>query len=102
MKLSELKAEVKKHKDDRFSCISGFNHGKQLGLTYHFLKNKKPVNLTIVFDEKETVPSIADIFPSASIYETEAHEMFGIKFDRLEKTKMFLSDDWKQKPPLRE
>jgi len=32
----------------------------------------------------------------------EAHEMFGIKFDKLEKTKMFLPDDWKKKPPLRE
>ena len=102
MKLSELRGQIKKHSQDHFSCMSGFNRDRQLGLTYHFLKGKKPVDLTVVFDGKETIPSVADIFPSASIYETEAHEMFGIKFSKLEKTKMFLSDDWKQKPPLRE
>lgn len=103
MKLSELRGEIKRHKDDHFSCMSGFNaEKKKLGLTYHFLRGKKQVNLTMVFDEKDTVPSVADIIPSASIYETEAHEMFGIKFDKLERTKLFLSDDWKQKPPLRE
>jgi len=102
MNVSEIKTEVKKHKDDHFSCMSGFNSERQLGLTYHFLKGKKPIDLTVVFDEDEIVPSIADIFPSASMYEVEAHEMFGIKFDKLEKTKMFLPDDWKKKPPLRE
>ena len=102
MKLSDVKKEVARHKNDRFSGISGFNDGKKLGLAYHFIKGKTPLDLTVVFDEKEVVPSISDIFPSASYYETEAHEMLGVKFDRLDRAKLFLAEDWKKKPPLRE
>jgi len=102
MKVSEIKREVGKLKGEHFSCISAFNEGKKIGLTYHFLRGKKPVNLTVVFEEKETIPSISEIFPSASNYEIEAHEMFGVKFNKLERKRLFLSDDWKRGPPLRE
>jgi NADH:ubiquinone oxidoreductase subunit C len=102
MKVSEIRREMAKHGGDRFSAITAFNEGKKLGLVYHIIKGKKPANLTVIFEEKETIPSIADIFPSASLYETEAHELFGIKFDKLEKTRLFLPDDWKGKPPLRQ
>jgi len=102
MRLDDIRKEVKRYENSHFSAISALNDGKRLGLTYHFLDNRKAVDLRATFDEKQVVPSIADIFPSASLYETEAHEMFGVKFDKLERSKLFLSDDWKKKPPLRE
>jgi NADH:ubiquinone oxidoreductase subunit C len=102
MKVSDIRKDTGRFMDAHFSCISAFNAGKKLGLTYHFLDGKKPIDLTTVFEERTKIPSIADMFPSASLYETEAHEMFGVKFDKLERTKLFLSDDWKKKPPLRE
>jgi NADH:ubiquinone oxidoreductase subunit C len=101
MEVSEILKEVGKLKNEHFSGLSAFQEGKQLGLTYHFIKANKPVNLTTIFNASEVIPSITDIIPYAGTYEIEAHEMFGVKFSKLERKKMFLSDDWKKKAPLK-
>ena len=43
-----------------------------------------------------------DIFPSADYYEREIHDFFGVEFEGNPKLhlKLFLADDWKEKPPL--
>lgn len=97
--VSELKSS-----GAHFSGISCFNAKGGFGLVYHFiLAGSRPHDIKITFKRSQVVRSIAAIYPSAYKYETEAHEMFGVKFDRLKQEKFYLPDDWpKGKFPLSE
>lgn len=103
MELSELRKEILKMKKagSHFSCLSAFCQNGKLGIVYHFIRKEKPVDLKVIFQPEMVVPSISDIYPSALLYEIEAHELFGIKFDKIEREHLFLPENWKKGYPLR-
>ena len=104
MDVSEIrkKAGMMKKAGAHFSCLSAFSRKTRYGLVYHFIKNGVAVDVTVSFNRGDTVPDIADIYPSAAFYQVEAHETFGIKFSRLPREHLFLPDNWPRgKYPLR-
>lgn len=95
------KVKAMKKAGAHFSCLSAFSKGKMFGLVYHFVKRGKSIDVKFEFSQTETVPNIADIYPSAAFYEREAHEMFGIKFEGLKEEVLFLPEKLKGKFPFR-
>jgi len=103
IKLKEFKNEMKKLKNFRLITISALDSREVYHLLYHFDINGIKTFKVLVPEKKPIIETITDIFPSAEFYEREIHDFFGIEFKgnpRLHE-KMFLSDDWKERPPLR-
>ena len=62
-------------------------------------KNSRRTVKVFVNDEDLTIPSITDIYPSATFYEREAYDMFGIVFeDHPDLTRILMPDDWEGHP----
>ena len=103
IKLSEFRNEMEKLKNSRLITISALDSRGVYHLLYHFDKNGIKTFKVLVQEKNPIIETITDIFPSAEFYEREIHDFFGIEFKgnpRLHE-KMFLSDDWKERPPLR-
>ena len=95
--------EIGKMKNYRLVTITCLDE-KYFTLYYHFEKKDKIFSLKIsVLKRKPFVESIHKIFPSAELYEREIHDFFGVEFlgNPFLHEKLFLSDDWRKKPPLR-
>ena len=87
------KLEKLKKERARFSMLSAYQDEAGFVLNYSLLEeNGKPVEIELRLAEKETVPSVRKLFPGAALYETEAHEMLGVRFDKLQRAKLFLPD----------
>lgn len=102
---SQLKREVEKLKNKRLITLTAMVYGLNYHLLYQFDEKGTIFILKMIFPKsKNHVESIINIFPSANIMERELHDLFGIEFDGNPNMdhKLFLADDWKEKPPRRD
>jgi NADH-quinone oxidoreductase subunit D len=81
------------------SAITGLDLGVEAGLLealYHFCSGAAIVTLRVRMPrEAARLPSVCPIIPSASLYERELIEMFGILIeDTPNPERLFLPDDW--------
>ena len=101
--MKKVKSKIGKMKGQRLISIVCIDNPKDFGLDYYFDKAGKIniVSFTIP-KSKPVLESIMDIFPNADYYEREIHDFFGVEFEGNPKLhlKLFLADDWKEKPPL--
>jgi Ni,Fe-hydrogenase III component G len=79
--------------------ITGLDLGVEAGaieVLYHFCEGAAIVSLRVCTPrESASVPTICDIIPSASFYERELREMFGVVVEGLAGSEyLFLPDDW--------
>jgi Ni,Fe-hydrogenase III component G len=89
------------------SAITGVDLGPEVGhmeVLYHFCTGEAVVTLRVRLPRQgPRVPSLCDLIPSASPFERELREMFGVSVDGLPNPdKLYLSDDWPENDfPLR-
>jgi ech hydrogenase subunit E len=81
------------------TAITGLDPGTDTGeieIIYYFRRRAAVVGLRVrTRREAASVPSICDVIPSASFFERELGEMFGVKVVATpEPSKLFLPDDW--------
>lgn len=77
-------------------AITGLDLGNNLEILYHFAAGPAVTTLRVsVPREASSVPSICHLIPSASLYERELIEMFGVTVqDTPDPNRLFLPDDW--------
>lgn len=75
---------------------TGFGYAGLLEVLYHFCSGAAITTLRIqVSHEHPVVPSICEIIPSATLYEREVMEMFGVEIQGTPDTEhLLLPDDW--------
>jgi NADH:ubiquinone oxidoreductase subunit C len=92
-----VKTEEKQweHVDDG-SGQTGFGYTGSLEVLYHFCSYAAVATLRVQMShEHPSVPSICDLIPSATLYERELIEMFGIQVVGTPNTDhLLLPDDW--------
>jgi Ni,Fe-hydrogenase III component G len=80
------------------SAITGLDNpaGNGMELLYQFCEGPIVTTLRVAVPyEKAVVPSVCSIIPSATLYEREIIEMFGITIEGTPNTdKLLLPDDW--------
>lgn len=81
------------------SAIEGFSpmiETEEMEVLYHFCNRAAVLTLRVpVWREDPEIASICDIIPSATFYERELMEMFGITVKNTPDTsRLFLPDDW--------
>ncbi len=81
------------------SAITGLDHGPEGGYMealYHFCNGAAVLTLRIRLGrEAPTVPTLCDVIPSASFFERELLEMFGVTIVGTPNTDhLYLPDDW--------
>lgn len=85
--LNELLNLLKFLKDKGYyhlSTITGFDEGEKLGAIYHITDKSTVINVRIrTPKENPSIPSVLSIYPSATSYERELEDMFGIKVEGL-------------------
>ena len=69
-----------------------------LEVLYHFCEGAAVATLRVEFPyDGATVPTVCDIIPSASIYERELEEMFGVRVEGTPlRDPLLLPEDWPQ------
>ena len=100
--LNDFRKKIEELKDFRLITISALDSRGCYHLLYHFDMGKIKTIKVLIPEKKPIIASIIDIFPSAEFYEREIHDFFDIEFKgnpRLHE-KMFLPDDWNERPPL--
>lgn len=80
-------------------AITGLDLGAAAGkfeVLYHFAQGAAILTLRVTFPHEEAqVPSVCSIIPSASFFERELSEMFGIIVEGTpDPSKLFLPEDW--------
>lgn len=89
------------------AAITGLDLGVDAGqmeVLYHFCSGAAVVTLRVAAPrEAASVPSVCGVIPSASVFERELVEMFGLTVvDTPDATHLFLPDDWPENVyPLR-
>jgi NADH:ubiquinone oxidoreductase subunit C len=75
---------------------TGFGYKGLLEVLYHFCSNAAVITLRVqVSHERASIPSICSLVPSATLYERELLEMFGIDVQGTpNREHMLLPDDW--------
>jgi NADH:ubiquinone oxidoreductase subunit C len=88
---------------NRISSISGYDNGKEIEVIYHFVKDNFLLNLKVLVPKSlNKIDTLTDLLPATFLLEKELSEMLGIKIIGHPKPgKLFLSEDWYGKPPLR-
>ncbi len=81
------------------NAITGLDHGPEAGrmeALYHFCQGAAVLTLRVPLPrENPVVPSICGIIPSASLFERELMEMFGIACEGTpDPRRLFIADDW--------
>lgn len=107
--LKEFLTNLKNNEElsfDYLFALSGIDFGEELGVIYHLesTKYRHLIQITVKTSDRENaiIESIHDIFPAAYYNEMEAHEMFGIKFEKHPDLKyLFLPEDWDKGYPMR-
>ena len=102
VKLKDFRKEMEKLKDRRLITMSAIDSRGCYHVLYHFDVDGIKTFKVLIPEKKPVIQSIVDIFPSADFYEREIHDFFDIEFKgnpRLHE-KMFLPDDWVERPPL--
>lgn len=89
------------------SALTGLDFGPEVGrieALYHFCEGAAVLTLRVKLGrDKPTIPSVCDLIPSATFFERELMEMFGIIVEGTPNTDhLFLPDDWPEDTyPLR-
>ena len=83
------------------SAISGLDPGVDSGrleVMYHFRNKAAVITLRVSLPRDHPVlPSVCGLIPSASLFERELMEMFGVVCEGTpDPRRLFLSDDWPQ------
>jgi Ni,Fe-hydrogenase III component G len=81
------------------SAITGLDLGPQDGhleVLYHFTQKAAVITLRVTLPrDGAVVPSICGVIPSATLFERELMEMFGVVCEGTpDPRRLFLSDDW--------
>jgi Ni,Fe-hydrogenase III component G len=81
------------------SAISGLDPGVETGrleVLYHFCNKAAVLTLRVSLPRgNPVVPSVCGLIPSASLFERELMEMFGVVCEGTpDPRRLFLSDDW--------
>lgn len=81
------------------SAITALDLGPEqdsLELLYHFCSGPSVVTVRLRLPRQTPrVQSLCGLLPSASVFEREVHEMFGIAFEESpDLSRLYLSDDW--------
>ncbi|RLJ10134.1 MAG: hypothetical protein DRP15_01070 [Candidatus Aenigmatarchaeota archaeon] len=84
----------------RISFISGMDTGKKIELIYHFVENKKLINLRVSLPRKNPkIRSITELYPGSVLYEREIFEMLGVEFENHPQLrKLFLDKESPETP----
>lgn len=104
VEVSNLTATVQVLIDDDWGYlagITGLDLGMEVGgieVLYHFCEGGSVVTLRVRTPRTHpVVPTISQIIPSATFYELELREMFGVSLEGLPPSKhLFLPDDWEE------
>jgi Ni,Fe-hydrogenase III component G len=81
------------------SAVTGLDYGPEAGrleVLYHFCNRAAVVTLRVSLPrEKPVVPSVCGVIPSATLFEREVMEMFGVVCEGTpDPRRLFLPDDW--------
>ena len=81
------------------SAVTGLDQGVESGrleVLYHFCNRAAVVTLRVTLPrENPVVPSICGLIPSATLFEREVMEMFGVVCEGTpDPRRLFLPDDW--------
>jgi Ni,Fe-hydrogenase III component G len=81
------------------SALTGLDYGPETGrmeALYHFCNKAAVITLRVQLPrEKPVVPSVCGLIPSATLFERELQEMFGIVCEGTpDPRRLFLADDW--------
>lgn len=78
---SELSLTTLSHKRNGFRlaqiCATRIENGYEL--FYSFAKDYRFVNYKLTIDEDTEIVSLCDLYPTATLYENEMKELFGVK-----------------------
>jgi NADH:ubiquinone oxidoreductase subunit C len=99
---TDLPDAVKALQDDGWdylSAITGLDLGPEAGFMealYHFCNGAAVLTIRVKVGRKApTIPTVCTLIPSASFFERELLEMFGITIEGTPNTEhLFLPDDW--------
>ena len=72
-----------KRKNNRLVQICSVSVEGGYELSYSFAEGYDFINYRINITEDVEIPSIADLFPSAALYENEMKELFGVKIQHI-------------------
>lgn len=72
-----------KRKNNRLVQICSVSVEGGYELSYSFAEGYDFINYRINIAEDVEIPSIADLFPSAALYENEMKELFGVKIQHI-------------------
>ena len=98
----DVMKRISDHRVRVVSAISGYDSGKEIEMIYHFIHAGHIINIKFKIPrEKPSIPSCAETFPSAMLFEQENHEFLGIDFPGNENLKPILLADTSPKAPLR-
>ncbi len=90
------------HSLNYLSSLCGAEQKESIEIVYHIgsvEKNDIVVLKTRLHKEDAVVPTVENIFPSASLFERETFDMFGVKFDgHHDLRRLLLPDDWEGFP----
>lgn len=78
--MKEVIPLVRKIKADRLISISCVKQEGGFALYYHLSKGENIEELKVEAGDGEEVESVSPLFPSAAVFETEAEELYGVKF----------------------
>jgi Ni,Fe-hydrogenase III component G len=81
------------------SAITGLDQGVESGrleVLYHFTNRAAVITLRVTLPrDNPTLPSICGVIPSATLFERELMEMFGVVCEGTpDPRRLFLPDDW--------
>lgn len=83
-KLIELLKFLKEKGYYHLSTITGFDEGEKLGAIYHITDKSILVNIRVrVPKTNPKIPSVIKVYPSATSYEREMVDLFGIEVEGL-------------------
>ncbi|MCX8074179.1 MAG: NADH-quinone oxidoreductase subunit C [Clostridia bacterium] len=83
-KLTELLKFLKDKGYYHLSTITGLDEGEKLGAIYHITDKSILINIRVrVYKNDPKIPSIISIYPSATSYERELYDLFGIIIEGL-------------------
>lgn len=84
------------------NSITAHDSGKDLELLYHFVHAGQVLTMKFRLSRKKPeVPTVTGMFPSAMLFEQEAHEMTGVNFIGNKSLTYLLLSDASPKDPLR-
>jgi NADH-quinone oxidoreductase subunit C/D len=98
-----LRHDVKPRYDFLFDIV-GTDNGTVLGATYYLSPSLNPalvlaLKTSTASREQPELPSVHDLWGSASVYEREVYDFFGIRFvNHPDMRRIFLRHDWKGFP----